>query len=133
MNAETIATIRQDSLPNSIALRNERVIVWANGMKWLPTFCANCGKEGGMVMETDWERVKNFAFYLCDPCSEKWSPLVDTKLAPDEVFWQKVRAVQFDEFGRELSEPELIEALKDDNHILTKLCKDRYKAVTIVT
>lgn len=118
-------------LPNCIAQRSKRSIVWANGMKWLPLFCANCGKEGGMVLETDWNRVKNFAFYLCDPCAEKLPPMV--AVSPDEAFWVKVHQVQMDEFGRELTEPELIEALKSDDHILTKLCKDRYDLASIKT
>ena len=121
-----------DILPNCIALRNEKSVIWANGMKWLPVFCANCGKDGGQVLETDWSRVKNFAFYLCDPCAEKWSPLADMALAPDEAFWRRVHAVQMEEFGRDLTEAELIEALKNDDHILTKLCKDRHD-VSILT
>jgi hypothetical protein len=125
--------LTSDILPNSIATRSTKIITWANGMKWIPIFCANCGKDGGMVMETEWDRVKNFAFYLCDPCAEKWSPLTNTAIAPDEAFWKKVREVQFDEFGRELSTAEIVEALKDDNHVLTKLCKDRYDTKLITT
>ncbi len=103
-------------------------MVWSNGMKWIPMFCANCGKEGGMVLETDWDRVKNFAFYLCEPCAEKWSPLADTAIAPDEAFWQKLHEVQLEEFGRELTSAEIVEALKDDANVLSKLCKDRYQS-----
>lgn len=83
-----------------------------------------------MVLETDMERVKNFAFYLCEPCAEKWSPLADYAIAPDELFWQKVRDAQLENFGRELTESEMAEALKDDTHILTKLAKDRYDVKT---
>lgn len=117
---------RQEILPNCIATRSERTIVWANGTKWIPIFCANCGKDGGLVLETEWDRVKNFAFYLCDPCGEKWSPLVGMALSPDEAFWKKVRDAQLENFGRLLTNVELVEALKDDNHVLTKLCKDRH-------
>ncbi len=124
-------TLTQDVLPNCIALRNEKSVVWANGIKWLPTFCANCGTEGGMVMQTDWDRVKNFAFYLCIPCSAKWSPMADTAITPDEVFWSKVHDAQMEAFGRELTEEEIVEALKDDNHILSKLCKDRYDLASV--
>jgi len=117
---------KSDILPNCIATRSEKTVVCANGIKWLPLFCANCGKDGGLVMETEFDRVKNWAFFLCDPCAEKWSPLVDHALAPDEVFWKKVREAQLEAFGRELTDVELVEALKDDNHILTKLSKDRH-------
>jgi hypothetical protein len=122
-----------DILPNCIAMRNEKSVVWSNGVKLLPTFCANCGVAGGLVMQVDWDRVRNFAFYLCDPCALKWAPLTNYALVPDEVFWTKVHAAQMESFGRELTEEELIEALKDDNHILTKLCKDRYHLATIRT
>jgi hypothetical protein len=123
-----------DILPNCIALRNEKSVVWGNGMKWLPTFCANCGKEGGMVLQTDWERVKNFAFYLCDPCADKWAPMANTGLAPDEVFWRKLHEAQLEAFGRDLTEEEIVEALRDDESIITKLVKDRYDAAkTIIT
>ncbi len=120
-----------DILPNCIAMRNEKTVVWSNGLTLLQIFCANCGQEGGKVIQTDWDRVKNFAFYLCDPCAVKWAPLTNAALVPDEVFWSTVQEAQMDEFGRELTEPELIEALKDDHHILSKLCKDRYDLASI--
>jgi hypothetical protein len=60
-------------------------------------------------------------------------PLVDTLIAPDEAFWRKVQAAQIDEFGRELTEQELVEALKDDSHVITKLSKDRHDLKTIAT
>lgn len=125
--------LTKDILPNCIAQRSEKTIVWPNGQKLLPLFCANCGKEGGLVFEIDWDRVKNFAFYLCDPCGEKWSHLADVALSPDEVFWKTIHEIQLDEFGRDLTDAELVEALKDDNHILTKVCKDRYDPATLKT
>jgi hypothetical protein len=120
----------RELLPNCIATRSERTIVWANGMKWIPIFCANCGKDGGQVLEGDWERVKNFAFYLCDPCAEKWSPLANMAISPDEAFWRKVRTAQIEEFGRELTPEEIVEALKDGEHILSKLARDRHDLTT---
>lgn len=65
----------------------QRNIIKLNGANWCPIFCANCGKDGGLVPEEN----MTFAFYLCESCAEKWSPLVDTYMVPDEVFWQKVR------------------------------------------
>jgi hypothetical protein len=118
---------KTEILPNCIAQRSEKTVVWANGMKWIPIFCANCGCDGGQVLETDWERVNNWAFYLCEACAEKWSPLVDHALAPDELFWKKVREAQIEAFGRELTDIEIIEALKDDSHVLSTLAKDRHQ------
>ncbi len=120
-----------DILPNCIAMRNEKSVVWANGVTMLQLFCANCGKESGLVMQTDYDRVKNFAFSICIPCAEKWSPMVGVGLVPDEVFWSKLHEAQMEAFGRDLTEEEIVEALQDDSHILSKLCKDRYDLATI--
>lgn len=84
-----------------------------------------------MVLQSEWDRIKNFAFYLCVPCAEKWQPLVDTAVCPDEMFWRKIHDAQMEAFGRDLTEQEIIEALKDDEHILTKLCKDRHDLTLI--
>lgn len=124
---ESTLPTKTEILPNCIAQRSEKTIVWANGMEWIPIFCANCPRDGGMVLKTDWERVNNWAFYLCELCAEKWSPLVDYALAPDEAFWQKVKAAQIEAFGRELTDIEIVEALKDENHILSKLAKERHE------
>lgn len=96
--------------------------VAGTGLNWVPLFCGNCHKDSGTFVP---EENCNFAFYLCNPCAEKWSPLVDTYVVPDEVFWKKVHEEQIEKYGRELEPFELVEALKDDNNPLTKLCKDR--------
>src|SRR5579862_9363720 len=107
-------------LPDS-RTKVQKKIVRIGLMNWVPIFCANCGADGGMVPEENC----NFAFYLCEPCSEKWTPLVGTFMVPDEVFWEKVREEQIEKFGRLLEAHELVEILKDENNSLTKLCKDR--------
>lgn len=118
--------MKQDTLPNSIAVRNSKTVVWANGMKWIPIFCANCGCDGGQVLEVDYERTKNHAFHLCMTCAERWTTLADTAITPDEVFWQKVHDESVEAFGRDLTVQETAEALKDGNHVLAKLAKDRH-------
>ena len=109
-----------DVLPDS---RPERAANhhFYRGMWWVPFYCANCGADGGMVPEENC----TFAFWLCVPCGEKWAPLPGTFMTPDETFWKRVHEAQIENCGRELSAPELIEALKDENHFLTKLAKDR--------
>lgn len=103
----------------------------ATGMRMVPVFCANCGIESGMyVLESDWDAVKSFSFWLCDErypknCYSKWAALAGTGVTPDEVFWAKVKQAQLEKFGRELTAPEIIEALKDENHIIYKLSKER--------
>lgn len=109
-----------DVLPDSRA-RTTRGIVFRNGEPWIPIFCANCGADGGHVPEAS----KTFAFYICVPCGEKWAPLAGTMLVPDEVFWAKVKEEQIERYGRELTGDEVAEALKDPQHVLSKLAKDR--------
>jgi hypothetical protein len=94
-----------------------------NRLNWVPIFCANCGAPGGWVPED----TTTFAFYLCNPCAEKWSPLAGTMAVPDEVFWQKVRDAEMEQYGRVLSTPEVIEALNDPESVLSKLAKERPK------
>jgi hypothetical protein len=91
-----------------------------NRLNWVPIFCANCGAPGGWVPEES----TTFAFYLCNPCAEKWSPLAGTMAMPDEVFWQKVKDAQIEKYGRELTAAELEAALGEKNSILAKLAKD---------
>jgi hypothetical protein len=117
--------LTKDILPNCIAKRSTKTVIWPNGQKWLPLFCANCGTDGPMVLETDYERVNNWAFYLCEPCAEKWSPMVDLCLEPDQVFWKKAHDAQIEKYGRLLEPSELVEVLKDDTNTITRLCKDR--------
>ena len=88
---------------------------------WEPIFCANCGKDGGFVPAEN----KQFAFYLCDPCAEKWSPLVDTYMIPDEVFWRKVEQAQLEKYQRILSQEEIALLLTDERSTLSRLAKDR--------
>lgn len=109
-----------DVLPNCLP-KVTRKVVWRGPMAWIPLFCANCGADGGLVPEEG----SDFAFYLCDPCAEKWAPLAGTMLVPDEVFWQKLNAAQVEKYGRILTPPEQVEALKDGDHLLSKLARDR--------
>jgi hypothetical protein len=90
-------------------------------LNWVPIFCANCGAPGGAVPE----ETCTFAFYLCVPCGETWAPLAGTYLEPDVVFWQKVHEAQFEKYGRILTPEETVEALKHEQHLLSKLAKDR--------
>jgi hypothetical protein len=92
----------------------------ANRLNWTPIFCANCGKEGGYVPEEN----MTFAFYLCDACAEKWAPLTGTLAVPDEVFWQKVKEAQAEEYGRLLTATEIAEQLKDGDSMLAKLARE---------
>jgi hypothetical protein len=107
-------------LPDS-RTKVQKNVVRMGALNWTPIFCANCGKDGGLVPAENC----NFAFYLCIPCSETMPPIEGVYMVPDEVFWQKVKEEQLSTYGRELSAEEIVEILKDDNQPLTKLCKDR--------
>lgn len=71
------------------------------------------------------EANMTFAFYLCERCAEKWTPLVDTMLVPDEVFWARVREEQINRHGRLLDNQELAALLEDDHSSLSLLGKDK--------
>ena len=106
-------------LPDS-RCRVERNVVSHLGRNWAPGYCANCGKPGGFF-----DTASNFAFYLCNPCSEMLPPIEGTYSVPDAVFWAQAQQEQLEQYGRELNPIELVEVLKDDSNSLTKLCKDR--------
>jgi hypothetical protein len=92
-------------------------------MNWVPIFCANCGTAGGFVPEENC----TFAFYLCNKCAEKWSPLAGTLAVPDEIFWKKVRQAQIEMYGRALGEQEIAAALDDQSSALAKLAREAPK------
>lgn len=121
--SDTSFKANAEVLPSSVAreIKNFKI---HNGIPWIPIFCANCGKDGGWIPE----ETKDFAFYICEsPCGEKWDPIIGTYVVPDEVFWEHAKQVQLEKYGRELQPYEVVEALKDGNHILSKLAKDRHK------
>jgi hypothetical protein len=91
------------------------------GLNWVPTYCANCGKEAPYYTPED----STFFFWLCDPCYARMGKIADTYVVPDEVFFEKARQVQLEEFGRELSVTELLETLKAGNTALSKLERDK--------
>jgi len=109
-------------VPSSVA-REIKGDVMRNGVKWIPIFCANCGCDGGYVPEPS----KDFAFFLCDvnqnACAEKWSPMVDLMVVPQEKFWEVARQEQLERLGREMTVDEVANALKDPNHWLHSLLR----------
>ena len=95
-----------------------------NGQTWLFLFCANCGADGGRVLETDVPNAEQFAFYLCNPCAEKHGNIPGTMMVPDEVIFAKVREAQFEEYGRLLTGEEIAIELQDDSSLMSKLKKE---------
>lgn len=106
---------------------SRRIVTQLGVLNWVQIFCANCGADGGRVPEEN----MTFAFYLCTPCAEKWSPLAGTMIEPDAVFWQKVKDAQIEKYGRELTAPEVAEQLKDGDSILSKLARERKDLISL--
>jgi hypothetical protein len=102
-------------------VRGEHSTSYKLMLNWAPIYCANCGRDGGAVPAD----TCNFAFYLCEPCAEKLPPIEGTYVEPDIVFWQKVKEAQLEAYGQELTPAEIVEALKDGNHMLSKLARER--------
>lgn len=113
-------------LPNSIP-RDGKVDLSMStpGWEWLYIYCASCGCDGGRVLKTDIPNREEFAFYLCDPCAQKYGAINGVWVEPDQIFWHKVREAQLDREGRELSTEELITKLDDPGSYLSQLAKDR--------
>lgn len=107
-------------LPRSVARETRGVVFDRAGMAWIPLFCANCGKSGGMVPEPS----KEFCFYLCDsPCGEKWAPLLGLMVVPQEKFWEIARQEQLERLGRLMTDQELLAAAADPNHWIHPLLR----------
>jgi hypothetical protein len=94
--------VKPNILPDS-RLRETKGRVSVRGTTFVPIFCANCGADGGGVPEEH----MTFAFYLCDPCAEKWGPIAGTYVEPDAVFFEKVKQAQLEKYGRLLTQEEL--------------------------
>jgi len=107
-------------LPDSRPKETKRVTAF-RGLNWVPIFCANCGADGGWVPEENC----TFAFYLCDPCAVRHGKIDGTYMVPDEAFFEKVKEAQVEKFGRVLTPQETADALGQEEHILSKLAKER--------
>jgi|GEM_PF-6067877 len=68
-----------------------------------PIYCANCGKFHGYVPREN----TTFAFWLCEPCYEKFGAIAGLTAVPDEEFWQKVHEEMQRHYGRDLTASEL--------------------------
>lgn len=94
----------------------------APGWEWVYLFCANCGRDGGRVLKT--HLPKEFAFYQCDACAEKYPVLPGTYREPDEAFRQKVANAMLEEYGYYLNEIEVLRELDNESSVISKLEKE---------
>lgn len=112
-------------LPNCLLKNRRSDLVLSGTGEWFYLFCANCGKDGGRVRSTEIPLEQQFAFYLCDPCAEKYGAIAGMLMVPDEAFWAKVKEAQIEKYGRELEPWEVVEELKDENSMMSKLARER--------
>lgn len=103
-------------LPDSRA-KVTRGRVFADGTTWVPVFCGNCGKEGGLVTES-----ATFAFWICTPCEKKNGEITSLMRVPDQVFYENLMNEQLEKHGRLLSPEELLSV--GEHTALGKLIKE---------
>lgn len=116
----------QEVLPSSIP-RSQKVDhnLSQPGAEWLYAYCASCGCDGGRFLKADIPNREEFGFYLCNDCAAKYGNLPGTVMVPDQVFYDLVKQAQIEREGRLLEPYEMIEALKNSDHYLSKLANDR--------
>ncbi len=88
---------------------------------WVPVYCGQCGNPGGLVPAEN----MTFVFYLCNDCFAANGEITNTMVMPDEIFWEKIKQEQLEQYGRFLSESELSEVIAADASPLANLIKDR--------
>lgn len=115
-----------DTLPNSLT-REKKIdnSLSKNDQEWLFLYCASCGTDGGRVLKTDVPNREEFAFYLCEPCAQKYGSLPLHTMVPDNIFWTQVREAQLERYKRELTPREIILALDDPESDMSKLARSR--------
>lgn len=114
--------MKDDVLPDS-RTKETRGRVVMRGTVFVPIYCANCGAPGGGVPEEH----MTFAFYLCNACAEKWGPIAGTMVVPDEIFFERVKQWQLENYGRFLEAHEIVEELENPNSSLAKLAREAPK------
>jgi len=91
------------------------------GCATIPTYCMNCGIEYGF--RNDAPPAAGYVGVLCDPCGDKWMPLANVSLVPDQVHAQRANEAMLEAFGRVLTEAEQVIALDDVNSILSRFAR----------
>lgn len=87
---------------------------------WMPVFCANCGRDGGLVPENS-----TFLFYLCNDCAPTHGHIAGTMVMPDEVFYERLAEAQIEQYGHYLSPAEWGTVAEDPSHPLWTLLREQ--------
>jgi hypothetical protein len=112
-----------DILPNC-TLKQDKIDwnISSPGFEWVFLFCASCGADGGRVLKTYLPR--EFAFYQCESCAEKYPVIPGTFREPDDAFRQKVVNAMVEEYGHVLTESEILYELGNPSSTISKLEKE---------
>lgn len=110
----------RDLLPTSVPKMPKNTVYYL-GQTWIHIACASCGCDGGMIPED----TKDFAYFLCDVCSLKYSPDIAEYAVPDDVFFERVKQTQLEKYGRELTAEEILRELDNPESPLSKLARSR--------
>lgn len=95
--------------------------IYRAGQSWIPVFCPHCGAEGPMIPENN----REFAFYQCEPCADKFPTPDGMVRVPDDVWNERIQHAQQEDYGRVLTVFEQVIELSDVNSKLSKLARDR--------
>ena len=106
----------EDVLPESRAREVRGVVRSAKFGNLIPIFCANCGKQWGMVPE----HHVTFAYALCDDCEGKHGGVAHLHKEPDAVFWERIANEQREQ-GVPLTPEILAKQLEDPSSVYSKL------------
>ena len=109
-----------DILPDSRA-KTTRGRIFQGGTSWVPVFCPNCGKEGGLCPEEN----MTFICWICPPCAQTYGEIAGTMMMPDQVFWGEVAQAQRQKYGRVLTAEEVEKSLADPLSLENLLVKSR--------
>ena len=105
-------------LPDSRAKTTRGRIFRPDGC-WVPVFCANCGKEGGLTPEES-----TFIFWMCNPCFASKGHITGTMVVPDHEFYQRLAQEQQERYGRAATHNELLQIVAEDCTPLATLLKE---------
>lgn len=87
----------------------------------IPTYCMNCGDHYGY--RNDAAPAAGYVGVICEPCAEKWQPLLGVAIVPDEVHARRAGDAMLEAYGRQLSVLEQAIALDDVNSILSRFAR----------
>lgn len=102
--------------------RETRGRIWIRGLgPAIPTYCMNCGVHYGY--RNDAPPAEGYVGVICEPCAEKWQPLLGVAIVPDEVHARRASDAMLEAYGRQLSVLEQAIALDDVNSILSRFAR----------